>query len=377
MSANRLYIAAAGSGKTKLIVDNIHANTSEKTLITTFTTANEQSIRERLTAAYGGCIPSNIVVQTWFSFLIEHGVRPYRFWDERVTGMQLVSTKSGFRYKLRDGTSVYWGEQDFLRHYFNSAMDVYSDKLSKLVLRCNKESGGYVIKRLEKIFQHIYIDEVQDMAGWDLEVIKLILKSSISLTMVGDPRQTVYQTHHDGKYPSYKYGKIKDFLKEKCTTKKEATYIDEETLTCSYRNSEAICVLSSSLYPTLPLCSSALSENNPHMGIYFVPKQAVKKYHAQFLPMQLRLRKDVSLHVDAPCLTFGESKGLEYEHVLIYPTNDMLKWFCGQNVKFADKTRAQLYVALTRAFYSVGIVVDDDFNKVVDGIPIWNRSEIH
>ena len=135
---------------------------------------------------------------------------------------------------------------------------------------------------------------------------------------------------------------------------------------------DRICALSSSLFQELPVCESNLSESNPHMGIYFVRKKDAQKYYSYYEPMQLRLRKDVALNIDAPSMNFGESKGLEYNHVLIYPTEDMLKWLCGQKVAFKDKTRAQLYVALTRASYSVGIVVNDDFRKVVSGIPIWS-----
>jgi DNA helicase-2/ATP-dependent DNA helicase PcrA len=228
---------------------------------------------------------------------------------------------------------------------------------------------------LEKVFKHIYIDEVQDMAGWDLELIRLILRSTISLTMVGDPRQTVYLTHHDDKHQKYKYGKIKEFIQEKCTRNNEYCCIDTETLRSSYRNIEQICILSSKLYPSISACSSSLTKTNPHIGIYFVHMCEVEKYYTLYKPIQLRLRKDVELPIDVPSMTFGMSKGLEAEHVLIYPTTDMLKWLCGQKINFAPKTKAQLYVALTRAFFSVGIVVDDDFNKKIDGITIWRKKE--
>jgi DNA helicase-2/ATP-dependent DNA helicase PcrA len=373
MSANRLFIAAAGSGKTTLIVDEVLANKSERSIITTFTLANEHSIRDRLIKANNGYIPANVTIQTWFSFLIEHGIRPYRYWDKRVTGMQLVSTTSGLRYNLSNGKPVYWGEEDFYYYYFNSNMDVYSDKLSKLVYRCNERSNGYVIRRLEKIFNHIYIDEVQDMAGWDLELIKTFLKSTINLTMVGDPRQTIYLTHNDKKYSKYGYGKIKEFIRNECRSLPCA--IDETTLSCSYRNTTAICNLSSKLYPELSLTISKLSIMNSHEGIYFVRIKELWRYYTQFEPMQLRLRKDIQLFIDADSRTFGESKGLDFHHVLIYPTKDMLRWLCGLNVEFKDKTRAQLYVALTRAFFSVGIVVDNNFKKTVRGITLWNYND--
>jgi DNA helicase-2/ATP-dependent DNA helicase PcrA len=244
MSANRLFIAGAGSGKTTLIVNEILANRTERFLLTTFTLANEQAIRDRLTKANKGCIPSNVTIQPWFSFLIEHGIRPYSYWDSRVMGMQLVSTASGLKYKLPNGIPVYWGEKDFSEHYFNSNMEVYSDKLSKLVFRCNEKSGGCVIKRLEKVFHHIYIDEAQDMCGYDFELIKLFMKSTLKVTMVGDPRQTVYLTHPDNKNKKYA-GKITNFVRVECS--KLSCKIDETTLNHSYRNSQAICELSCGL----------------------------------------------------------------------------------------------------------------------------------
>jgi len=378
MSTNRLFIAAAGSGKTRLIIDEVIKNKSAKTLITTFTLANEKSIRDKLIKANGGCIPPNVNIQTWFSFLIEHGIRPYRFWNERVTGMELVSTASGIKYSYKkNGKSipVAWGEtENFEKHYFNSAMHVYSDKLAKLACCCDKKSKGYVIKRLEQIYDHIYIDEVQDMAGWDLEFIRLFLKSSMSLTMVGDPRQTVYLTHHDRKYAKYSYGKIKDFINNEC--KRISCTIDETALANSHRNSASICSLSSRLYHDMQECLSCLKESHSHMGIFFVPENQIMAYQAQFKPMQLCLNKSVEVCEEIPRMNFGESKGLEYAHVLIYPTADMLKWLCDKNNSLKDKTKAQLYVALTRAFFSAGIVVKNDFEEDVSDIKRWRSVSI-
>lgn len=368
MCANKLFIAAAGSGKTTHIIKEVMNDMSSKVLITTFTQANEQSIRRKLAEANKGCIPPNVTVQTWFSFLIEHGVKPYQYWDERVMGMELVSTASGFRY-MNKKFPVYWGEDDFNRYYFNSRMDVYSDKLSKLVFRCNEESGGYVIKRLEKIFSHIYIDEVQDMAGWDLELIMLLMQSSLSLTMVGDPRQTVYLTHHDKKYQKYTNGKIKDFIQTEC--KKLPCTIDETTLNVSHRNSTEICALSSKLFPDLSECKSQLTQKDGHMGIFFVKKSDFDNYFGRYKPMQLRYSSTTMPIANMFVMNFGEAKGLDFAHVIIYPTRDMLKWLCAENCQLEESTRAKLYVAITRAFFSVGIVVEDNFNKTVPGITLW------
>ena len=46
-------------------------------------------------------------------------------------------------------------------------------------------------ERLEQRFDCIYIDEIQDMAAYDIDLIELILRSKVKLTLVGDPEPTV------------------------------------------------------------------------------------------------------------------------------------------------------------------------------------------
>ncbi|GHV56150.1 hypothetical protein FACS189460_0380 [Deltaproteobacteria bacterium] len=369
MCANRLIVAAAGSGKTSLIINDSIEHQQDRILITTFTLANEKSIRQRLIKSNNGTIPANVTIQPWFSFLLEHGVRPYRFWDKRVNGLDLVSQASGLKCKLKNGKPWYWGENDnFHKHYFNGNMDVYSDKIAKLVIRCNDESNGNVIYRLEKIFSRIYIDEVQDMAGWDLDILQLLLKSSICLTMVGDPRQTVYHTHDEDKYSNYKEGKIREFIQNKC---KCICNIDDQTLKNSYRNTASICALSSKLYPEYNECRSLLTRTHNHTGIFFVRERDIHAYGAITTPLQLRYdsRKKITLTTSA--MNFGLSKGLEAEHVLIYPTMEMLNWLNGGQNNLKYQTKSKLYVALTRSFFSVGIVVDDKFKVKTREICLW------
>ena len=72
-----LIIAAAGAGKTTFLVKQA-LKISENILITTFTDANEQSIREKFYEV-NGCIPSNVTIIPWFSLLIRHGIRPVSY----------------------------------------------------------------------------------------------------------------------------------------------------------------------------------------------------------------------------------------------------------------------------------------------------------
>ena len=60
-----LIIAAAGAGKTTFLVKKA-LEISENVLITTYTDANEQSIRDKF-YEINGCIPSNVTIMPWFS----------------------------------------------------------------------------------------------------------------------------------------------------------------------------------------------------------------------------------------------------------------------------------------------------------------------
>ena len=99
MSNNKLIIAAAGSGKTTYLVDQALSINGDRVLITTFTEVNEREIRNRIVEKKG-YMPSNITVKTWFSFLLQHGVRPYQSAlndsiHENDLGFFLTSKKSG------------------------------------------------------------------------------------------------------------------------------------------------------------------------------------------------------------------------------------------------------------------------------------------
>lgn len=369
MNTNKLIIAAAGSGKTTLLVNEALKNSSEKILITTYTQANEEEIRKKFFEV-NQFIPENITIQTWFSFLLKHGVKPYQgcLFDEKINGLILVNSRSAVKYTNKKGIPVCYKEDDELeKYYFTNNRKIYSDKLSKFVFRCNKLSNGNVIDRISRIYSHIYIDEVQDLAGYELELLKLLFKSKSIVFMVGDPRQVTYLTHHERKYSKYTNGLIKEFINKEC--KNINCEIDESSLNVSHRNNQKICDFSAKLYPYYNSCKSTQNDKTEHDGVFLVKMKDVEKYLQKYNPLQLRLNRTTKgIYKNYHVLNFGESKGLSFDRVLILPTINMCKWLKNNNQKLKNKTRSQFYVAITRAKYSVGIVYNycDDTN--IDGV---------
>mgnify|MGYP003303047242 FL=1 len=79
---------------------------------------------------------------------------------------------------------------------------------------CNSDSSGKVIKRLEEIYAHIFFDELQDYAGWDLELLLLLFSSTIPISCVGDYKQATFRTNNSLKNKRFRDDKIKDFFKQ-------------------------------------------------------------------------------------------------------------------------------------------------------------------
>lgn len=380
MNNNKLIIAAAGAGKTTYIIKEA-LRKKKRILILTYTISNKGVI-ERNIINENTCIPSNITIQTWFSFLLQHGVRPYQgclnenLFDREIKGLILVNEASASKHTNRLGHKIYWSEEtDFMKHYFNKDLKIYSDKIAKFVYKCNKISENAIITRLASIYDLIYIDEVQDLAGYDLELIKLLFQSSIEILLVGDPRQVTYLTHHEKKHGKYKYGGIERFIEDKLG-KRCKCEIDKVTLNLSHRCSHAICQFATMLYPRLPITEPCKCCNNykvQHRGIFIIEQDNLEKYVKNYSVMQLRWDKRRETIPNIPVMNFGESKGETFDRVLIYPTGDMLKWLKDNNTKLSNEVRAKYYVALTRAKYSVGIVVDDVTKY--PGYILWRGEE--
>lgn len=386
MKYNKLLIAAAGSGKTTYLIDEAIKCKGEKVLITTYTEANEQEITKKIIKKLKG-VPSHIKIQTWFSFLIQQGVKPYQgtfnalLFNEEVKGMFLCNNNEGkYPVKLPGGITIYAPkneEDNFKEHYFTSSNKLYSDRLPKFVVKSNEASKGEVISRISRIYKHIFVDEVQDLAGYDLEIVKLLFQTPSNILLVGDPRQVTYLTHHERKYGKYKDGKIKEFIVEEC--KKKYPYeIDEKSLGNSHRNNKIICEYSSRLYnetkfrPIEPCsCVECRDYKIEAEGVYLVKESDVKDYLRRYNPVQLRWNNLQNVDTNYNYYNFGESKGKTFDRVLIYPTDKMEEWIYNNEIELSFSTRAKFYVAITRAKYSVAIISNFPDGLELDGVQLY------
>lgn len=358
---SRMYLAAASSGKTTFLLEKT-SDKSKRYLYTTFTDENAENARDMLIKKYG-CVPSNVTILPWFSFLLEHGVRPFQgaagFKDMQFTGIQIKP----------EGRNYY--KQPALRHYCNSSNAIYAAKLPELALLCNKQSGGAVLNRLQRIFDAVLIDEVQDMAGYDYEFIELLINSDINIILCGDERQKTYRTNGSRKN---KGKTLECFLQERKLIGR--CPVDRNTLNGSHRCGETIIQFANKLYPTFPQTKSlAKSSSSRHSGVWLVPDSCAQAYSDKYHPVVLRDKSNIKTIDSSNILNFGKSKGRTYDDVLIYPVGSVRKWLSNHEQDLKEQTCSRFYVAVTRARYSVGIVLPDkEANQLNDIYQVWENT---
>ena len=348
LSNNLIRMCAAGSGKTWGICSDalnfIRNNPSPKRiLILTYTNRGVEAIEWEIKKQNHGVIPSKINIQTWYSFLLIELIKPHQTYLFQINEVESI-----------DFSAVY-GQINYFKkgnknRYINKNKDLKSNFVAELAIFLNDCSSNLVIKRLEQIYSHIFIDEVQDMAGYDLDIIALLMKSNINIICVGDNKQATFKTNTSIKNKKKSGKNIWEFFWEQ-KSKNIATI--EENLV-SRRFNESICNFANLVYPNANNMTTSMSEKTNHDGIFFVQKCDIETYYMQFQPIILRYdsRTDVG---NFNAMNFGESKGLTFNRIIIFP-NKQFEQFLFQ--KKALGAPQKYYVAVTRPKYSIAFVVD-------------------
>lgn len=340
---NEVIIAAAGGGKTTQLATRAKQAAS-KVAVIAYTNNSVDEITAKL-YALGASIPENVEIWSWYSFLLQELARPYQneILTRRIEGLSWVEGRSA-RGVPRAKPGPF---------FLNRTGNIYSDKLSQFIVETNAQSGGRVVKRLEQRFQTILIDEVQDLAGWDLELIQMLLRSKIEVSMVGDHRQATYSTNNALKNKAYAGAKILDMFRK---------WEKAKLLTVTYANAtrrcnQQIADLADTFYPADQKTVSRNLAVTGHDGVFLLSPKAVDEYVETYNPQILRLDRKTKCD-DRSAMNFGESKGMTFDRVLIYPHGKGKQWLTTGDYKQVMSVAAKMYVGITRARYSVAFVHD-------------------
>lgn len=359
---NTVKISAAGAGKTW---DACHhalkcvAQNESRVLITTYTNKGVQSIQNEIRKQNQGVLSHNVVIKTWYDFLLSDLIKPYQ---NKLSGIRANEIKS------LDFSDTYGKfnchRQGSKKRYISVSGNVYSKMASELAVRLNKLSEGAVIHRLEQMYKQLYIDEVQDLTGYDLEIIELLLKSKIEITCSGDSKQYTYSTHNTTKNKKKSGRNIWQFFEEKDI--RDLICIEEKLESKRFNND--ICCFANSVYPNGKPITTCMNACTEHDGVFLVADKDVDIYYQYYSPVVLKYDIKTTT-MGYTSVNFGASKGETYNRVLIFP-NKPFKQFL-----LEDKTLSspeKYYVAVTRARYSLAFVLE----KLPDQIEGFMKESI-
>ncbi|OAV62882.1 UvrD-helicase domain-containing protein [Enteractinococcus helveticum] len=344
--ATEVQLAVAGSGKTREIVERINAQPSGTTsLAVTYTLQGQDVIRSRLPNR----LLSEHETMGWFSFLSRHIVRPYlplKFPGINPRGLHPVYSQDDIP-RGRSG----W------KYYYDDDHQPYSSRLATLAKLIIELTAGAPIKRLERIYDYIYIDEFQDLGGNDLVVLEGLMNSKINVLLVGDVRQAVLETSRSDRLnKDYRGVKIVDWFRKRQAAGQCHIVPNDVT----NRFNQKIADFSDFIHDpklSLPNTTSAFRETTGHDGVFLVDEQHADAYSASFeqRPTVLRYQRSSRGVPDGELLTFGMAKGITRDRVIVYATGPFRKLLKSREV-LASKSACGFYVAVTRARYSVAIV---------------------
>jgi hypothetical protein len=359
-SNNTIRICAAGSGKTWGICNDALSSVTpvaqnKRVLITTYTNKGVDTINSELAKQNIGVISNLITVRSWYQFLMSEFIRPYQSF---IGGINEVKS---FDFSGRYG-QVNYGRKGERKRYFSGQHYIKKDNASELVVYLNEQSDGAVINRLERIYSHIYIDEIQDMAGEDLSIVQLLFASTISVICVGDNKQATYQTHNTRKGKRQSGRNFWEFCMQ---AKKLGMAIIEESMV-SRRFNGNICAFANYVFPNSKNISTCMAEISGHDGVFIIAKSDVKLYCEYFLPDVLKYDKRTDVG-DFISLNFGQCKGMTFDRVLVYPNKPLSDFLRGKKLESPEK----YYVAVTRPKYSLAILVEKPIkNPVFEDVQI-------
>lgn len=341
---NRAIIATAGSGKTAQVIKSaLEIPSDEAVLIATYTNRNLAEIAKRIREQCG-YVPPNISILGWFSFLISQGSKPYQ---RALLGEPFVI--SGLNFLPRPNRYV--AKTDAREYYLDATDHMYRDHVSDFVVRLDEATGGSVIRRLEYVYRHVFIDEVQDLVGYDLDVLHLLLESECNLTMVGDPRQYILETNVGPRNKKYRGAGLLDWFKERSDI---CELIERSE---NHRCNQEICDFADSIFPSLPPATSVGVPVARHDGVHHIRRDEVLSYMREHPDATVLRRDRRSDTLGLPALNFGLAKGATFDRIVVFPTKNMRKFITRGNPNDLKEPQ-KLYVAATRARYSVALVVD-------------------
>lgn len=345
-----LVIAAAGSGKTWGLCNHAIKNlTDKKILLITYTNQGKRALEEELKKQNKGVLHSKIRIMTWYTFLLLECIKPYQSYIVKYNSIRTISFDESY------GQVNYYPAGNY-RRYITNENNIRSNQASELAYYLNDTSNGKVISRLEEVYSYIYIDEVQDLSGWDLDLVRILLSSNLGVYLVGDPKQSTYKTNTSTKNKNKSGRKLLEFFVDLIDDNKLILKTSNQT----NRFNKDIAKFVNLIDPLEPFVQSEMLCSDEYDGVFIIDRKNINHYLKLFNPQCLRYDRRTVVE-SANVMNYGVVKGRTFDRVVIYP-NGKFKDFILKNTKLESPEK--YYIAATRARKSVVFVIDKFPSKI-------------
>lgn len=337
----KVIFAVAGSGKTTYLVDALSCE--KRTLIVTYTTGNYDNLCKKIAAKFNGDIPKNITILRYFPFLYSFCYKPFLADITKARGIlfdqEIIHQEQG-RKKYAKMTHDAFYMTD--KKYF------YSNRLS---FHIENNILDDVKNRIEKYFDELFIDEIQDIAGRDFNFLENIMTVNVNMIFVGDFYQHTFDTSRDGNVNKNLFA---DKTKYETRFKKRGILIDNTTLRNSWRCSENTCRY---IRDNLGISISSNRADSDNTAIeYITDKSTIDSIYNDAKITKFHYSDSAKFGIHHK--NWGDSKGEDHHKdicvVLNKTTADKLSF--GKLVELPNQTKNKLYVAITRAHGNVFLV---------------------
>lgn len=335
----RVIFAVAGSGKTTHLISRLSFD--KRALIITYTENNHSHLRTSIIKKFG-TIPSNITLMTYFTFLHGFCFRPF---------MQNEMNTRGLNFRRPPQRNYPLTER---KRYRDSNGRLYHNRLAKLI-----EVEGLlpaVRARIERFYDALYVDEVQDFGGHDFNLLLEVSAANAEMLFVGDFYQHTFDTSRDGSVNSSLHKDITKYEKRFAQAKIK---VDKETLSKSWRCGTTICdLIRAHLRIKIDAHEDRVSE------IVKVDTQALAdRLHGDQNIVKLFYEE----HSKYGCYSqnWGASKGQDHymDVCVVLNAKAWKQYQDGKLHEAVPQTRNRLYVAFSRARGSVYIASDKLFKS--------------
>jgi len=324
-------LAVAGSGKTTYLISLL--NLEQRFLLVTYTRNNYEHLKRSVIRKFG-YFPENIKVLKYFQFVYTFCYKPFCGLDKRSSGICFKQPPEYTRY--RPGTDEF---------YRTRSGRLYHNRIAHY---CSAQCVDGIKARLDKYYDYLLIDEVQDFAGRDFNMLLNILPDGCNTICVGDFYQHTYDTSLDGNVNHGLYDDYRRFLKKWTDV---GVTIDTTTLSRTHRCSSEVCSFVNDM--GIAIESTGEADGN----VYILDKEE----DADAILTNGRIPKlflEKSNQFRCASMNWGASKGIDsFEDVCVVLNKTAQKLLENRKLnELNPKTKNKLYVACTRAHRHLYIV---------------------